>query len=80
MHYEQKWADGRLWYRHAAHGPWLTASDERMCERLRKGLELVLEATDIPEGKRSDAAWLRSALMAARGAAMNALGRGLNVR
>jgi hypothetical protein len=80
MHYEQKWADGRLWYRHAANGPWLTASDERMCERLRKALELVIEATDVPEGKRSDAAWLRSALMAARGAAMNALGRGLNVR
>jgi len=46
-----------------------------MCERLRKALGLVIEAADVPEGEGSDAAWLRSALMAAKGAAMNALGR-----
>ena len=40
-----------------------------------QGARAVVEAADVSEGKRSDAAWLRSALMAAKGAAMNALGR-----
>ena len=42
---------------------------------MRNALELVVEATDCPEHRRSDPAWLRGALLAARGAALTALGR-----
>ena len=75
MYYEEKWVDGWLWYRHATDGPWLTASDEHMIGRMRKSLELVIEATDIPEDKKSDVAGSGSALLAARGAALTCLGR-----
>ena len=75
MHYEEKWVDGWLWYRHAADGPWLTATDKQMVERMRKALELVVEAADVPEDKKSDVAWLRIALLAAKGAAMITLRR-----
>ena len=47
MYYEEKWVDGWLWYRHATDGPWVTASEEHMIGRMRKSLELVIEATDI---------------------------------
>ena len=75
MHYEEKWVDGCLWYRRQLDGPWITASDELMAARMRSALELVVEATDVPEEKGSDVAWLRSALLAARGVALTALGR-----
>jgi hypothetical protein len=75
MHYEEKWVDGWLWYRHSFDGPWVTASDEQMVGRMRKALELIVEATEVPDDKRSDLVWLRTALLAARGAALNALGR-----
>ena len=75
MYYEEKWVDGWLWYRRGMNGPWLTASDEKMITRMRKALELVVEAADIPEDKKSDVAWLRTALLAARGAALTALDR-----
>ena len=46
-----------------------------MISRMRKALELVVEITDYPEHKKNDSSWLRSALLAARGAALSALGR-----
>jgi hypothetical protein len=75
MYYEEKWVDGWLWYRRTVDGPWTHASDQRMVERMRKALELVVDATDCPEERRDDAAWLRGALLAARGAALTVLGQ-----
>jgi hypothetical protein len=42
---------------------------------MRNALELVVEATDGPEHRKRDPAWLRGALLAARAAALTALGR-----
>jgi hypothetical protein len=75
MYYEEKWIDGWLWHRDTIDGPWVTASAEQVIARMRKSLELVVEATNIPEERKSDLAWLKTALLAARGAALNALGR-----
>jgi hypothetical protein len=41
---------------------------------MRSALELVVAATELPDDKRSDAVWLRGALLAARAAALAALG------
>jgi hypothetical protein len=51
------------------------ASDQQMIARMRKALEMVIEAADYPEHKRSDPEWLRGALLAAKSAARLALGR-----
>ncbi len=75
MYYEEQWRDGWLWYRGSLDGPWAKASEQEMLARMRNALELVVEATDCPEHRRSDVAWLRGALLAARGAALTALGR-----
>lgn len=73
MHYEEKWVDGWLWRRVSPHGQWDKVSEGQMIARMRLALELVLEATDCPEHRRGDVAWLRGALLAARGAALTAL-------
>ena len=75
MYYEEKWIDGWLWRRREVDGQWLKASDEQMITRMRKALEFVVAGTDGYEHKQTDLAWLRSSLMAARGAALAALGR-----
>jgi hypothetical protein len=75
MYYEEKWIDGWLWRRRSPDGEWVRATDEQMIGRMRKALDLVVEATDCPEFRKSDLAWLRSALLAARAAALTALGR-----
>ena len=49
--------------------------DEQMITRMRKALEFVVAGTDGYEHKQTDLAWLRSSLMAARGAALAVLGR-----
>jgi hypothetical protein len=74
MHYEEKWFQGWLWYRRELDEPWQRASSERMMARMRSALELVVEATELPDEKRSNAVWLRGALLAARAAALAALG------
>ena len=73
-HYEEKFSQGWLWYRKALDEPWQQASSEQVLSRMRSALELVAEATEIPNDKRSDAVWLRGALLAARAAALAALG------
>lgn len=73
-HYEEKFSQGWLWYRRQLDEPWQRASNEHMLGRMRSALELIVEATDLPDNKRGDAAWLRGALMAARAAALAALG------
>ena len=75
VYYEEKWIEGWLWYRRSLEEPWSQASEREMIARMRTALELVVEATDCPEAKRSDPAWLRGALLAARAAALAALGR-----
>jgi hypothetical protein len=75
VHYEEKWMDDWLWHRHAPHGQWVKASEEQMISRMRKALELIIEATDGHEDKKSDLAWLRAALLTARAAALGSLGR-----
>jgi hypothetical protein len=75
MYYEEQWRDGWLWHRRSLDGPWARASEQEMIARMRKALELVVEATDCPEHRRGDPAWLRGALLAARAAALTALGR-----
>ena len=75
MYYEEKWIDGWLWYRRTLDGPWLKSSEDQMIARMRNALELVVEATDGPEHRKRDPAWLRGALLAARAAALTALGR-----
>ena len=74
MHYEEKWMDGWLWRRLSPHSQWHKASSEEMMARMRHALALVLEATDCPAHRKNDVAWLRGALLAARGAALTALG------
>ena len=74
MHYEEKWLDGWLWRRLSPHGQWSRVSSDEMMARMRHALALVLEATDCPEHRKNDVAWLRGALLAARGAALTALG------
>jgi len=73
MHYEERWADGWLWRRVSPHDQWDKVSEGQMIARMRHALELVLEATDCPEHRKSDVAWLRGALLAARGAAFTAM-------
>ena len=75
MYYEEKWIDGWLWCRREVDGQWLKTTDEQMITRMRKALEFVVAGTDGYEHKQTDLAWLRSSLMAARGAALAALGR-----
>jgi hypothetical protein len=75
MYYEEKWIDGWLWCRRELDGQWRKATDEQMITRMRKALEFVVAGTDGYEYKQTDLAWLRSSLMAARGAALAALGR-----
>jgi hypothetical protein len=75
VHYEEKWMDGWLWYRRTLDGPWVRAPEAQMISRMRRALELVIEATDGPEDRKSDLAWLRGALLTARAAALGALGR-----
>jgi hypothetical protein len=75
VYYEEKWIEGWLWYRRSLEEPWSQAGEREMIARMRTALELVIEATDCPEAKRSDPAWLRGALLAARAAALAALGR-----
>ena len=75
MYYEEKWVEGWLWYRHAFDGPWVTASDEQMVARMRKALELIVEATHVPDDRKQDLNWHKGAILAARGAARTALGR-----
>jgi hypothetical protein len=75
MYYEEKWIDGWLWWRRTLDGPWLKATEVQMIARMRNALELVVEATDGPEYRKMDVAWLRGALLAARAAALTALGR-----
>jgi hypothetical protein len=74
MYYEEKWVDGWLWHRRSVDGEWSRVSDQEMIARMRKALELVIEATDCPEQRRHDLPWLRGALLAARAAALTALG------
>jgi len=74
MHYEEKWIDGWLWCRRRLDEPWTRASDEQMIARLRTALALVIGATDIADERRTDLSWLRGALLAARSAALSALG------
>jgi len=74
MHYEEKWIEGWLWYRRKLDEPWQRAPSDQMTARMRSALELVVEATNFPDDKRRDAAWLRGALLAARAAALAALG------
>lgn len=74
MHYEEKWIDGWLWCRRRLDEPWIRASDEQIIARLRTALALVIEATDIADERRTDLSWLRGALLAARSAALSALG------
>ncbi len=73
MHFEEKWADGWLWRRASPLGQWEKVPEKQMIARMRHALELVLEATDCPEHRKGDVAWLRGALLAARGAAFTAL-------
>ena len=73
MHYEEKWMDGWLCAWVSPHGQWDKVPEKQMIARMRHALELVLEATDFPEHRRSDVAWLRGTLLAARGAALTAL-------
>lgn len=75
MYYEEKWVDGWLWWRRTLDGPWVQASEEQMIARMRKALELVVEATEALGDRKTDVAWLRGALLAARAAALAALGR-----
>ena len=75
MYYEEQWRDGWLWVRRSLDGPWIKASKAQMIVRMRHALELVVEATDCPDARRNDPAWLRGALLAARAAALTALGR-----
>jgi hypothetical protein len=75
MYYEEQWREGWLWIRRSLDGPWVEASEAQMIAWMRHALELVVEATDCPEGRRLDPAWLRGALLAARAAALTALGR-----
>jgi hypothetical protein len=75
MYYEEQWRDGWLWRRRSIDGPWSKASDQEMIARMHQALEVVVEVTDCPEERRGDPAWLRGALLAARAAALTALGR-----
>ena len=75
VYYEERWFDNWLWYRRTVNGQWAKISEERMITRMRKALELVVEATDGHEHKKSDLAWQRGALLTARAVALTALGR-----
>ena len=76
MYYEEKWIEGWLWYRRSLEEPWSPggrAGDDRADAHARSNW--WSKSTDCPEAKRSDPAWLRGALLAARAAALAALGR-----
>lgn len=75
MYYAERWVDGWLWWRPTPDGSWLCASQERMIERLREALRTVSNVSLFPDHKRDDAEFLRGSMMAARGAALTALGQ-----
>lgn len=75
MYYEEKWIDGWPWYRRTLDAPWVKVPEKQMVARMRNALALIVEVTDCPERRRDDAAWLRGALLAARAAALTALGK-----
>ena len=75
MYYEEKWIDGWPWCRRTVDAPWGKVPDEQMFARMRNALALIIEVTDCPERSRDDSAWLRGTLLAARAAALTALGR-----
>jgi len=75
MHHEEKWLDGWLWCRRSPHGEWEKASEAQMIARMRKALTLVVAAAEVPAHKSDDPAWLHGALLAAKSAALLALGR-----
>ena len=51
MYYEEKWFDNWLWYRRTLDGQWVKISEEQMITRMRKALELVVEAYRRPRAQ-----------------------------